>query len=99
MLNNMSLTFIFAMLVELTTDSKSASIILPMVTVCLPLLWTARTFQYIEIVELLITSIMSVSMSVMLIGMLTNQVVWLIQISLVFVEVLLFLSIRQLSST
>jgi hypothetical protein len=93
MLNSMSLAFLFAMVVELTTGSKPMALVLPLVTVCVPLVVLMKPLNVLDIVESVIASLMSTSMSVMLIGMVDNQVIWLIQFCLLAVEILLYLSV------
>lgn len=95
MINNMSLSFIFAMFIELTTDSKSLAVILPTITSCIPFVWKESSFKVLDIAEIIITSLMSVAMSVMLIGMTDNKVIWLIQLFLLIIEILLYLSITK----
>lgn len=95
MINCMALAFIFAMLIDLTTGSKLLSVILPIVTICAPAIWMLKLQSLLDVVELLIGSLMSVSMSVMLIGMTDPLVVWLIQLALVLVEALLFVSLTR----
>ncbi|QSO48852.1 hypothetical protein [Alicyclobacillus mengziensis] len=95
MLNSMSLALIFAMLVELTTGSKSLGIIVPMVLVCVPVVLMMQPFSLLDLVESGIANLMSVSMSVMLIGMVSNQVVWVIQCALVVIELLLLFTLIE----
>lgn len=93
MLNSMSLAFIFAMLIELTTGSKSLAIIVPVITVCLPMVLMMKPPSILDITESCIATLMSVSMSVMLIGMIDSAVVWVIQCVLFFIEVMLYLTV------
>jgi hypothetical protein len=93
MINNMSLSFIFAMFVELTTNSKSLAVLLPIISSCMPFVWKEGSFKVLDVAEIIITSLMSVTMSVMLIGMINNEVILLIQLVLLIVEILLYLSI------
>jgi hypothetical protein len=95
MINSMSLAFIFAMLVELATGSKSLAVILPMISVCTPVLWTIRQLNVVDIMEVSIASLMSVSMSVMLIGMIDNQVILVIQSCLLSIEALLYIAVTR----
>jgi hypothetical protein len=95
MLNSMTLAFLFAMLVELTTGSKSLAVLIPFASIAGLMASTMRPFSILNLVELGISTLMSVSMSVMLLGMIDNQVVWVIQICLVAMEVLLYTSIRM----
>ncbi|KYP79933.1 hypothetical protein [Ferroacidibacillus organovorans] len=93
MLNSMSLAFIFAMLIELTTGSKSLAIIIPVATVCLPMVLMMKPFSVLDMTESCIATLMSVSMSVMLIGMIDSTVIWVIQCVLVAIEVMLYLTV------
>jgi hypothetical protein len=93
MLNSMSLAFIFAMFIELTTGSKSLAVIVPVVTVCLPMIFMMKPFSVLDIVESGIANLMSVSMSVMLVGMVTPDVIWVIQCIFVLTELLLYLAV------
>jgi len=88
----MSLAFIFAMLIELTTGSKSLVIIIPVVTVYLPMVLMMKPLSVLDITESCIATLMSVSMSVMLIGMIDSTVVWVIQCVLVLIEVMLYMT-------
>lgn len=93
MLNSMSLAFIFAMLIELATGSKSLAIIIPVATVCLPMVLMMKPCSVLDITESCIATLMSASMSVMLIGMIDATVIWVIQCVLVGIEVMLYLSV------
>jgi len=93
MLNSMSLAFIFAMLIELTTGNKSLAVIIPVVTVCLPMVLMMKPPSILDITESCIATLMSVSMSVMLIGMIDSSVIWVIQFVLVLIEVMLYLTV------
>jgi hypothetical protein len=93
MLNSMSLAFIFAMFIELPTGSKSLAVIVPVATVCLPIIFMMKPLSVLDIVESGIANLMSVSMSVMLIGMVTPDVIWVIQCILVLTELLLYLAV------
>lgn len=95
MLNSMSLAFIFAMLIELTTGSKSLAVIIPVVTVCLPMVLMMKPFNVLDMVESCIANLMSVSMSVMLIGMVDHSVIWVIQCVLVLVEIMLYMVVLR----
>ena len=95
MVNSMSLAFVFSMLVELTTGSKSLGIIVPMIFVCLPVVAMMRPFQVLDFVESAIANLMSVSMSVMLINMVAEQVIWVVQCTLVMIETLLLFALLQ----
>lgn len=95
MLNSMTLAFLFALLVELTTGSKSLAVIIPFASIAGLMASTMRPFSILNLVELGMSTLMSVSMGVMLLGMIDNQVVWIIQVCLVAMEVLLFTSIRK----
>lgn len=85
MLNSMSLAFIFAMLIELTTGSKGLAVLIPIVSICLPILGFTK-FNLVDTVEASIATLMSVSMSIMLIGMTDPIVILIIQGVLVLVE-------------
>ncbi|MFB5191165.1 hypothetical protein [Alicyclobacillus fastidiosus] len=93
MLNSMSLAFVFSMFVELATGSKVIAVILPLISVCVPLILSMKPLNVLDIIESGIASLMSISMSVMLIGMMDNQVIWVIQCLLLAIEVLLYLSV------
>jgi hypothetical protein len=93
MLNSMALAFIFAMLIELTTGSKPLAVILPLLTVCIPLLFLMKPLNVLDVVESVIASLMSTSMSVMLIGMVDTPVVWLIQCCLLGIEIVLYVAV------
>ncbi|QSO48709.1 hypothetical protein [Alicyclobacillus mengziensis] len=95
MVNSMSLAFVFAMLVELTTGNKSLGILIPIVLVCLPIVLMMKPFSMLDLVESGIANLMSVSMSVMLIGMVSNHIVWVIQCVLVVTELLLLFTLIQ----
>ncbi|MFD1674778.1 hypothetical protein [Alicyclobacillus fodiniaquatilis] len=95
MMNTMALAFIFAMFVELATGSKSLAVLVPFISVCVPMVWGMKEFGILEIGEIGITSLMSISMSVMLLGMVNNRVVWLIQMCLLLVEMLLFFAVTN----
>jgi hypothetical protein len=95
MVNSMALAFIFAMLIELTTGSKSLAIIVPLITVCLPIVLMVKPFSVLDAIESCMATLMSVSMSVMLIDMVNPTVIWLIQCILVLIEALLYLSILR----
>jgi len=97
MLNSMSLAFIFAMLIELTTGNKSLAVIIPVVTVCLPMVLMMKAPSMLDITESCIATLMSVSMSVMLIGMIDSTVIWVIQFVLVLIEVMLYLTVVRSS--
>ncbi len=88
MINSMSLAFIFAMFIELSTGSKGLSVIIPVVSICLPIFWLTR-FNIIDTIEACTATLMSVSMSAMLIGMADAYVVLTIQSILVSIEVIL----------
>ena len=85
MMNSMSLAFIFAMLIELTTGSKGLAVIIPIVSICLPILGFTK-FNLVDTVEACIATVMSVSMSIMLIGMTDPIVIFIIQGILVLIE-------------
>lgn len=95
MINSMSLAFIFAMLIELTTDSKSFAIIVPVVTVCLPMVFMMKTFTVLDVIESCTVTLMSTSMSIMLIGMVDPGVIWVIQVFLVAIEGMLYAAIQR----
>lgn len=95
MLNSMSLAFIFAMLIELTTGSKSLAVVIPVVTVCLPIVFMMKPFNVLDMVEACIANLMSVSMSVMLVGMVDHSVIWAIQCILVLIEIMLYLALLR----
>ena len=80
------------MLIELTTGSKSLVIIIPVVTVYLPMVLMMKPLSVLDITESCIATLMSVSMSVMLIGMIDSTVVWVIQCVLVLIEVMLYMT-------
>lgn len=90
MLNSMSLAFIFAMFIELTTSSKTWAIIIPIATICLPMVIMMKTFTILDLVESGIAMLMSASMSIMLIGMVSPIVIWVIQCILLFIEIMLY---------
>ena len=93
MVNSMSLAFIFAMLVELTTGSKSLAVVVPVLTVCIPVVVMMGPPRILDIAEVCIGTLMSVGMSVMLIGMTDTIVIWLMQCILVLIEVMLCLTV------
>lgn len=95
MINSMALAFIFAMLLELTTASKSLAVIVPVLTVCLPIVFMMKAFDIVDVVESCTATLMSVSMSVMLIGMVDSAVIWVIQSVLVLVELTLYLTVLR----
>ena len=95
MLNSMSLAFVFAMFVELTTGSSTLSIIIALATVCLPVLLMMKTVSALDVVESVISNLMSASMSVMLIGMVNPLVSWIVACILVVIEVMLLLALRN----
>ncbi|GMA60638.1 hypothetical protein NZD89_13530 [Alicyclobacillus fastidiosus] len=95
MLNSMSLAFVFSMFVELATGSKMIAVILPLLSVCVPLILSMKPLNVLDVIESGIASLMSISMSVMLIGMIENKVIWLIQCLLLAIEFLLYLSVTR----
>lgn len=95
MINCMALAFVFAMFVELTTESKDLSVIVTLLGVCTPTIWILRPRTLLDAVEVAIGSLMSVAMSVMLLGMITSSVVWLILCAFIVVELLLYLGVRR----
>lgn len=93
MLNTMSLTFIFSILVIATTGSQLLAMILPVFIVVSSMVRFSQNFSKLDVVEWLLTSIMSASMGVMLIGMFSRAAVWAIESFLVLSEILLLASI------
>lgn len=71
------------------------SLLIPIVLVCLPIVLMMKPFSMLDLVESGIANLMSVSMSVMLIGMVSSQVVWVIQCALVVTELLLLFTLIQ----
>lgn len=66
-----------------------------MIFVCLPVVAMMRPFQVLDFVESAIANLMSVSMSVMLINMVAEQVIWVVQCTLVMIETLLLFALLQ----
>lgn len=66
-----------------------------MIFVCLPVVAMMRPFQVLDFVESAIANLMSVSMSVMLINMVAEQVIWVVQCTLVMIETLLLSALLQ----
>jgi hypothetical protein len=96
----MSLALVFAMFVELTTGSKTLAIIVPMLVVCVPIVLMMKPLTMPDLVDSIIANLMSVSMSVMLIGMVSREVVSVIQSFLVVIELLLlFTHIQEVRSS
>jgi hypothetical protein len=69
------------------------AVIVPVATVCLPMIFMMKPFSVLDIVESGIANLMSVSMSVMLVGMVDSDVIWLIQCFLVLTEIVLYLAV------
>jgi hypothetical protein len=100
MQSSMSLALVFAMFVELTTGSKTLAIIVPMLVVCVPIVLMMKPLTMPDLVDSIIANLMSVSMSVMLIGMVSQEVVLVIQSFLIVIELLLlFTHIQEVRSS
>lgn len=56
MINCMALAFVFAMFVELTTESKDLSVIVTLLGVCTPTIWILRPRTLLDAVEVAIGS-------------------------------------------
>ncbi|QQE78460.1 hypothetical protein [Alicyclobacillus sp. SO9] len=95
MLNTMSLTFIFSILVITTTGSQLLAMILPVFIMTNSMVRFSQKFSKLDVVEGLLTSIMSASMGVMLIGMFSRAAVWALESFLVLSEILLLASIAR----
>lgn len=91
MINSMSFAYIFAMLVELVTKSKISAIILPMVVINMTTIARFESFNLLELVESNFSALMSTTMSIMLIGMIRPNVIWVIQVVLDLIQITLFL--------
>ncbi len=95
MLNSMSLAFIFAMLVEFTTDSKILAIIIPVAAVGFTLVTLLKSLTMLDLIESGIATLMSTTMSAMLVGMISPIVIWVIQCVLVLIELMLFIAAKM----
>lgn len=95
LMNSSSLAFIFSMFVELTLGSKVFGVVVPMLVLALSSLWLVRPVSQLFLIEVVAASIMSVSMSIMFIGMIAAEVVWVIEICLISVEFLLLMALRR----
>lgn len=92
MVNGMALGFVFAMFIELTSGSKVLAVWLPIVSVCIPVMWAPKFATLVEIAELATATLMSVAMSVMLIGMMGEAVILVIQVCLFVIELALYIA-------
>jgi hypothetical protein len=88
-LNNMSFPYIFSMLIELITNSKELAIILPILVVLIAMITRTRTLQRLVLLESILFALMSVSMSIMLIGMVRPDVIMVIQLVLNIIQLVL----------
>ena len=88
-LNNMSFPYIFAMLIELITGSKQLAIIIPILVVMIAMITQSRPLQWLVLLESILFALMSVSMSIMLIGMVNPDVIMVIQIMLDMIQLVL----------
>lgn len=95
MASSMTLAFIFTMFVELTTGDKLLAIVVPVISVSIPVIITMKSLDLLYIVESCATTIMSVSMSMMLISMAEPAVIAFIQATLVLLEILLYISLSK----
>ncbi len=92
MLNSMSFAYIFAMLVELVTNSKILAIILPLIAINIATITRPEAFKWLELLESNFSALMSTTMSIMLIGMIRPNVIWVIQAILDLIQFALLLA-------
>lgn len=97
MVNGMALAFVFAMFIELTTSSKVLAVLLPIISVCIPVMWAPKFATLVELAELAAASLMSVAMSVMLIGMVQESVIIALQVCLFVIELALYVAARRVT--
>lgn len=95
MASSMTLAFIFTMFVELTTDDKLLAIIVPVISVSIPVIITMKSLDLLNIVESCAATIMSVSMSMMLTTMAGSAAIAFILVILVLLEILLYISLSK----
>ncbi|UOF92305.1 hypothetical protein LSG31_09140 [Fodinisporobacter ferrooxydans] len=93
----MALSFSFAMLVELTTGSKTVGAIITLVTIGIASIWITQRMEMLDMVEVILSVVMGVAMGIMFIGMLSDLTILVIQIGLLATE-FLFLVICNKSS-
>ena len=87
--NSMALSFPFTMFVETTTGSKWVSVLISLIVIITTLYFIFGPRHSLDMMEAILSVIMGTAMGVMLLGMMSVGVIWILQLGTLGVEMAL----------